>query len=192
MNYSGKFVLRVTPETHRRLSDRALNEGVSLNALCVRLLDAGLAAQRLEPRWRKEIKAILPMLKKRFQKSLLGVALFGSQVAKEATEISDVDVLIVLDQSTLINRSLYRRWEDKVDFKTSIEISPHFVHLPSNKSEFTGFWFEIALNHEILYQKQGCLDKTLRQVKRVIDEGQVVREWCSGHPYWVWIERGAS
>jgi predicted HicB family RNase H-like nuclease len=32
--YSGKFVLRLTPELHKSLSLRALSEGVSLNAYC--------------------------------------------------------------------------------------------------------------------------------------------------------------
>ena len=39
-NYSGRFVVRVTPETHRALTIRAAEEGVSLN----RLVSARLAA----------------------------------------------------------------------------------------------------------------------------------------------------
>ena len=32
-NYSGRFIVRVTPETHRRLAIEAAEEGVSLNRL---------------------------------------------------------------------------------------------------------------------------------------------------------------
>jgi len=36
--YSGKFVLRVDPELHKKLAIKALREGVSLNSYCVRQL----------------------------------------------------------------------------------------------------------------------------------------------------------
>jgi predicted HicB family RNase H-like nuclease len=37
-NFSGKLVLRLTPEQHRRLAINAIEEGVSLNRyLCARL-----------------------------------------------------------------------------------------------------------------------------------------------------------
>ncbi|MOA64506.1 HicB family protein [compost metagenome] len=37
-NFSGKLVLRMTPEQHRRLAINAMDEGVSLNRyLCARL-----------------------------------------------------------------------------------------------------------------------------------------------------------
>ena len=41
-NYSGKFMVRVPPETHRALAVRAAEEGVSMN----RLVGARLAGQR--------------------------------------------------------------------------------------------------------------------------------------------------
>ena len=41
-NYSGKFMIRVPPETHRALAVRAAEEGVSMN----RLVGARLAGQR--------------------------------------------------------------------------------------------------------------------------------------------------
>ena len=41
-NYSGKFMIRVPPETHRALAIRAAEEGVSMN----RLVGARLAEQR--------------------------------------------------------------------------------------------------------------------------------------------------
>jgi len=37
-DYSGKFVLRVTPELHKLLAVRAMQEGDSLNAYAARLL----------------------------------------------------------------------------------------------------------------------------------------------------------
>lgn len=41
--YSGKFVLRVPPELHRKLAESARDSRLSLNALATRLLEASLA-----------------------------------------------------------------------------------------------------------------------------------------------------
>jgi predicted HicB family RNase H-like nuclease len=45
-SYSGKFVLRVGEDLHRRLVIRALQEGESLNTYCTRLLKEGTPAYR--------------------------------------------------------------------------------------------------------------------------------------------------
>lgn len=39
--YSGKFMLRLSPELHERLAIRALIEGVSLNSYCRKILERG-------------------------------------------------------------------------------------------------------------------------------------------------------
>lgn len=38
---------------------------------------------------------------------ILGMVLYGSQARGDATEISDIDVLVVLDNAKKINRTLY-------------------------------------------------------------------------------------
>jgi antitoxin HicB len=43
--YSGRWVMRVPRSLHRRLAERAREEGVSLNALATSLLAEGLARQ---------------------------------------------------------------------------------------------------------------------------------------------------
>jgi antitoxin HicB len=44
-SYSGKWVLRAPKSLHKRLSDRARTEGVSLNTLAVSLLSEGLGSR---------------------------------------------------------------------------------------------------------------------------------------------------
>jgi antitoxin HicB len=47
--YSGKFNVRLPKSLHRRLAERADEEGVSLNQLVVSLLSEGVASKRTEP-----------------------------------------------------------------------------------------------------------------------------------------------
>ena len=48
-DYSGKFVLRVGKELHKKLALQALREGVSLNSYCVRRLRSTGPARRQGP-----------------------------------------------------------------------------------------------------------------------------------------------
>jgi predicted HicB family RNase H-like nuclease len=54
--YSGKFVVRLPRSLHRRLAERARQEGVSLNALVVSFVSEGLGGKSLgsEPSLRLE------------------------------------------------------------------------------------------------------------------------------------------
>lgn len=77
MNYSGKFVLRIDPGLHETLARRAGDSGESLNQFCSKLLEAGLRAAPAKPRWLTLAQAALPLLKRRFGKDLLAVAVLA-------------------------------------------------------------------------------------------------------------------
>ena len=47
--YSGKFVLRIPKSMHRRLDERAEDEGVSLNTLLISMISECLGSQKAEP-----------------------------------------------------------------------------------------------------------------------------------------------
>jgi antitoxin HicB len=49
-SYSGKFIVRMSKSLHRRLSERAEEEGVSLNHYAVSLLERGDASHRVSRR----------------------------------------------------------------------------------------------------------------------------------------------
>ncbi|MDP2873100.1 MAG: toxin-antitoxin system HicB family antitoxin [Bacillota bacterium] len=50
--YSGRFVVRVTPSLHKALARRARAEGVSLNHLCGELLAQGIGSGPAHPEGR--------------------------------------------------------------------------------------------------------------------------------------------
>lgn len=52
--YSGRILLRVPRDTHRRVTLRANSEGVSVNQLLLSLIESGLARGRDEPFARRE------------------------------------------------------------------------------------------------------------------------------------------
>jgi len=192
MIYSGKFVLRVDPELHQALAERANQEGVSLNKFCNQTIRQGLNQRGSLPLWKKEALPTLPYLKTRFGKDLLGFAAFGSRVHGGASPSSDLDLLILLRPSVPIQRSLYFWWEETLPPSKHMELNPHFVHLPQSPEEAGGFWFEIALNSEIFYEKKKVLSRYLNRLREFIDSGGVVRHFSHGHPYWERIARKVS
>ena len=57
-NYSGQFRLRVPSSLHALLTERAADEGVSLNTYAVTLLAAGLSGDRAAKQVRESIDAL--------------------------------------------------------------------------------------------------------------------------------------
>ncbi|MBU4484207.1 toxin-antitoxin system HicB family antitoxin [bacterium] len=183
--YSGKFVLRTSTDLHEKLSEEALARGVSLNQICIHYLE-GVKNRGDERLWYSFCIKIVEELKKHFKEKLVGVVVFGSQIDGYATEHSDVDLLIVLDKSLSINRSLYRWWDENISDGSGFEINPHFVSMPDDIKKTTGIWLEIAQNNEILFQKRCNMKTLMDKLNELIKNDHVRRYWSNGHPYWVW------
>ena len=99
---SERFLLRrVSPGLHRRLRERAASEGISLNSLCVKALEAA-ASPAVEGSAGVPCDLPLPAELARgvfqtWRDSLVGIVAFGSVVRGDAAAGSDLDLLIVLD-----------------------------------------------------------------------------------------------
>ncbi len=196
--FSGRFVLRIPPDLHRRLRELAAREGRSLNEVCRRLLAAAIgpaspgAAQRspaapgglpvdVPPELMAAIRGAWPEV-------LVGVVLFGSAARGEATAASDVDLLIVLDQGVEISRALYREWDRGVAGATrraGREFTPQFVVLPRSPEAAGGIWLEVARDGIVLDDPKGRAARFLAALRDYAMSGAVVRKVAHGQPYWV-------
>lgn len=184
-DHSGKFVLRLPSHLHKTLALKAKRQGVSLNTVCVSIL-SGEKAEKEDSVIFKAFGNVLPDVKKHFGNHLLGIVAFGSQVTHEATETSDIDFLLILDETVEITRSLYRWWDEGIKFSGESVVNPHFVTFPANLEEVSGIWFEVAEHHIILYQQGKRIEKLFKNLSDMIDRGVVRRLISNGHPYWVW------
>lgn len=172
---SGKFVVRVSPDLHSRLRERAREIGWSLNQVVVeRLLEAKVRTAEPEFSW----------ILNRWPNRVLGIIKFGSQVRGEATTGSDIDFLIVLDDQQPLSPQLYREW-DQVRPVHLARWTPQFVHLPSEIKEAGSLWFEVALEGEILWEQDNSVREFIYRLKDAIATGKLVRRWSNGHPYWI-------
>jgi hypothetical protein len=194
--HSGRFVLRVAPELHRRLRSRASAEGISLNSLCVRLLETGLSGEPVAAN--RSAKAVDPGLlgaiAREWSGQLVGIVLFGSAARGDATETSDVDLLVVLENATRIERSLYDRWDRVIESRGRHgegRVSPQFAALPPSPETVGGLWLEVAREGIVLDDRDGRLAKFLISLRDFVASGAVSRRKVHGHPYWV-RERGQS
>lgn len=170
------------------MAKRAKANRCSLNTLCLDLLTAGLAGTTREPTWNAHVRKLIDPLHAHFGEDLLGLLVFGSQVSGEATEQSDLDLLIVLADRLPLHRGLYRWWDQQIHWTGPMEANPHFVHLPPTPREAGSLWFEVALQHEIVYQRGRRVEQTVAQLLGLMGTRQVRREWSHGAPYWVWTE----
>lgn len=169
---SGKFVLRIDPKMHKSLKEEAKEKGESLNALCLSKI-----SQSSNLLHASALTAIITEFSPR------GVVLFGSAARGEARASSDIDLLIVLEDSTPIDRDLYKRW-DKIMGGNS-KYSPQFVHLPSVRGDIGSLWLECSIEGEILFDREYSLKNELVRIRSQIADGHYQRKLSHGHAYWI-------
>jgi predicted nucleotidyltransferase len=116
------------------------------------------------------------------QDALVGVVLFGSAARGQASEGSDVDLLVVIESTVVLNRSLYQRWDAVCRDE---RVSPHFVHLPRHALDGGSLWFEVAIDGIALYERGLRVSRHLCRVRQAIADGLIERRKAYGHGYWV-------
>jgi hypothetical protein len=175
---SGRFVIRLSSGLHAGLRARAREQGLSLNEYCVRRLST--PASELDAPATAVVERALSL----FGTELVAVAVFGSWARGEATEASDVDLLIVVERGVRLTRSLYRRWDETPLEWRGRRAEPQFVHLPEPGSVPSGLWAEVALDGVVVHERGLRLSRWLVEVRRAIAAGQIVRRFAHGQPYW--------
>jgi predicted nucleotidyltransferase len=177
---SGRFVLRIGPGLHAALRGAAAAAGLSLNDYCARKLAApagdatGLAGAT------ETVQRAAGL----FGDRLLAVVAFGSWVRGEASDRSDLDALVVLDEGVPLTRALYRAWDRAPVSWGGRAVEPHFVHLPGPEERVAGLWAEVALDGVVLFEQALRLSTRLAGIRREIAAGRLVRRVVHGQPYW--------
>jgi predicted nucleotidyltransferase len=181
---SGKFVLRVGPELHRRLSREARALGLSLNAYCVSKLQGAPVSDRyaeagLDRDFLDRLIHVLP-------RPPLAIVLFGSFARGDHGVGSDIDLLVVLDTDAQPNRALYRELEKKVDLSgRGHTVNPAPVSLPRDPRDAGSLWLEVALDGVVLWERGSRVSGLLRELRRQMAAGEVRRALAYGQPYWI-------
>ncbi len=175
-----RFLLRLPRPLHRRLRREATVARVSLNELCVRRLS-------LPPAWRassSDAARLVARADDLFGPRLRGIVLHGSWVRGTATAHSDVDALVVVEQSVALTRALYREW-DAVPLRFGDRpVDVHVVHLPDGAPR-PGVWCDAAIDGLVLHDLDGAVNRWLARVRVAIADGRIVRRIAQGHPYWI-------
>ncbi len=117
--------------------------------------------------------------------ALVGVVVFGSWARGTATDASDVDILIVTGADMAVTRGLYREWDAAPLEWEGRPIEPHFVGLPEPHGRLTGLWAEVATDGLVLYERGFAMSRRLAEIRGRIADGEMVRRWSNGHPYWI-------
>jgi predicted nucleotidyltransferase len=188
---SGKFVLRIPKELHRRLKNDAFESGQSLNEVCLKKLEAEGASDSLD---QPNLVSLIPQgirdrIRDLWGAKLIGLILFGSAARGEMTAESDIDLLIVFESEFQISRGLYRDW-DRILETRDIDaggrpISPHFVSLPKGVSDAGGLWYEVAIEGVIIWESNLRISRFLQNIRRAITSRQIERIAHQGYSYWI-------
>jgi len=190
---SGKFVIRMPAALHHQLKEEARRSGKSLNQLCVAKLKA--SEQPFDGFGQAVDQAVMipnrvtGEIVRRWHRDLVGLILFGSAARGDATDDSDIDLLLVVKPEVRIERGLYRLWDEFCRECISVpdcgRISPHFVNLPGSVREAGGLWYEVALDGIALWECDRRVSRFLASVREAIGERKILRRVLHGSPYWI-------
>jgi HicB family/Nucleotidyltransferase domain len=175
---SGRFVLRLDPGLHAALQRAAKEEQVSLNEYCSRKLAAPTGVVDSGPAF-----LLVQRAAEVHEADLIGVVAFGSWARGDLGTASDVDILIILESSRALTRSLYHAWDEQPLHWGQYAVEPHLVHLPEPGQPGT-LWAEAAVDGIVLFDRQLRVSRRLASVRRDIAAGRLVRRLLHGQPYW--------
>jgi predicted nucleotidyltransferase len=168
---STRFLLRLPAALHRRLLDRAATRNLSLNEYITRRL-AGPEAQT-------SLEALTPLLLTRAHvvagAHVIGAIVHGSWARGEARSTSDIDALVAVDTGLPLTRTLYRTWDEQPLVWEGRTVDVHFAHLPEALAKAGAVWCEAAIEGQLLADTDGRVGDTLRDIRRAIAEGRLVR-----------------
>lgn len=178
---SGRFVLRIDPGLHAALREAAAAVGTSLNEYCAVKLAApvgDLSSFELAAAAVGRAAAVVGS-------NLAGVVAFGSWARHELHDLSDVDLLVVVDEDLGLTRELYTRWDEAPVVVGGRRVEPHLVRLPTAPLAAVGLWAEAAVDGMVLFARDLRLASSLAAIRRQLVEGRVRRATSHGQPYWV-------
>lgn len=177
---SGRFVVRIDPDVHASLRERAHAAGISLNHYCGRKLR--MPSSELHPSAVDVVGRAVSIV----GDSLLGVVAFGSWARGEPGGQSDLDIMVVADAEVRIARDLYRQWDDRPRLEwDGHSVEPHFVHLAAEDAAPSGLWAEVAMDGIVLFERRLTVSLRIARLRRQILAGRISRRVVHGNPYWV-------
>ncbi len=179
---SGRLLLRMDSGLHLSLQNEALRSKVSLNDLCCERLYLPSPLRHMPT----EIRPAILAAQKCAGANLLGIVLFGSWARGHPGDVSDIDLLIVLNGEAKISRAIYNKWHEHA--KSVGKCEPHFVALPRDLTRISGFWAEIAIDGIVLLDQQQQIQHYLMDVRRALSDGRLYARKVHGQTYWVQSE----
>lgn len=176
---SGRFLLRIDSGLHTALREAAREAGLSLNQYCAAKL--ALPCGNISDESVKVVRRAASL----FGGTLAGVVAFGSWTRGQETITSDIDLMIVVDESVEIGRHLYRAWDQVPIHWNDHVVEAHFVHPPRSGERISGMWAEVATDGVVLFERGLAISMRLVEIREEIAAGRLIRRRVHGQPYWV-------
>lgn len=135
---------------------------------------------------RLECRTILAALQDALADDLVAAALFGSWARGDATETSDMDMLVIAEH---LPDSL---WERQMRLRGIVSAArsriPSLIALTQQEfeSHFPSYYLDLALDAYLLYDPSRYLAKRLDRAREVMDEAGLYRTGRRNQFFWNW------
>jgi len=119
----------------------------------------------------------------RLGSAIVGMVLYGSTARGEASETSDIDVLILIESTFPIRREIYTALDSIRGIDPRISLS--LAHLPKEEERPGSLWLEISRDGIILSDRNGQIAKAIDRIHKLITTEKIMRHETHGQGYWV-------
>ncbi len=120
-----------------------------------------------------------------YKDNLLAVIVFGSSARGDVSQSSDVDLLIILEQSPLRKRQRVHEFYEKLGF----ELEDHFLSpIILTKEEITKnlpYYVGMVEEGKVLYERDKFANLLLNSIERLKKQGKIVEKELKGVKYFL-------
>jgi hypothetical protein len=181
----GKFLLRLPASLHGRLKQRAAELDLSLNEYCCQVLASSTSGVRTDDIFARQL---VTQAEHVLGDALVGVVLYGSWVRGETNDLSDIDAMLIVNDSVAITRSLLARWDEEPLTHEGRSVEVQFVRLPPKDQPVSGLWAELAIDGIIAFERGFAITSVLAKARSEVAAGRLQRRRSHGQYYWVHVK----
>lgn len=121
-------------------------------------------------------KELFEKIRESYGENLLALVLFGSAARGDLAAYSDIDLLVVLKESPLSLRKRLEEFYERVGYYFGNHFLSPLVLKLSELEKFHPFYLGIFENYITLYDKNGIIEKTVKEIKEKIKRGEIIEK----------------
>jgi len=137
----------------------------------------------------KKLTAKLPELiekiKNSYNKNLLAIVLFGSSARGDFSQFSDIDLLLILEDSITSRRQRILDFYEKIGYEFENHFLSPIVLTKKEMKQFFSYYVGILKDCQVLYDNVNILKELTKLIDEKKQKKEIIEKELKGTTYWI-------